>query len=177
MTEYRRPEPFDRVKHQRGEFTSTSPELNDWLHRYATQNRRRKLSAVWVIADRDHTVVAYATLSMTAVDRSAAPKALASGAPNPVPAVLLGRLAVDADHEGAGLGTALVEHCLAVAVATNQEVACRAIIVNALDEPAFEWWQRLGFRPLDPHDPDSLDHYLLTKEAEDVLDRLAGPPA
>lgn len=138
--------------------------LDEWLRRYTGQNRRRDTAATWVIADRDDVVVAYASVAMTAIDRSAAPDALAKGAPDPVPALLLGRLAVDQRYASLGVGTALAVHVLATAVELNEKAACRAVVVTAINEQARTWWERFGFRPFAPDEPDQLDLYLLTSE-------------
>lgn len=143
--------------------------LDAWLRRYAGQNRRRDTAATWVIADADGVVVAYASVAMTGIDRSAAPHALAKGAPDPVPALLLGRLAVDHRHTGLGIGTTLAAHVLATAVELNEKAACRAVAVTALTESARRWWERLGVRQFAPDEPDWLDLYLLTSDIEATL--------
>jgi len=140
------------------------PNLDEWLRRYAGQNRRRDTAATWVIADRQGLVVAYASIAMTGVDRSAAPEALEKNAPNPVPALLLGRLAVDRRYAGLGVGTALLSHVLATAVELNAKAACRAVMVTALNPEVRRWWEHRGFHSFE--DPDSLDLYLLTSEIE-----------
>jgi GNAT superfamily N-acetyltransferase len=109
------------------------------------------------------------TSSMTGIDRSAAPETLTKGAPDPVPALLLGRLAVDHRYANLGIGTALAAHVLATAVELNEKAACRATIVTALNPNARAWWERLGFHPFDPSDPDQLDLYLLTTEIQATL--------
>lgn len=145
--------------------------LDEWLRRYAGQNRRRDTAATWVITDADGVVVAYASVAMTGIDRSAAPRDLAKGAPDPVPALLLGRLAVDHRYANLGIGTTLTAHVLATAVELNEKAACRAVVVTALNQRAREWWQRLGFHPFEPDEPDQLELYLLTSEIEATLRR------
>jgi GNAT superfamily N-acetyltransferase len=105
------------------------------------------------------------------IDRSAAPNIVAKGGPDPVPALLLGRLAVDRHHANLGVGTALATHVLATAVELNEKAACRAVGVTALSQAARIWWERLGFHPFDPEQPDELDRYLLTSEIEATLRR------
>lgn len=173
MTDLRRPELLDPVRHDRSRFNSGEPALDDWLRRYAGQNRRRDTAATWVIAKPDGQVAAYASLAMTAIDRSAAPRAVAKQAPDPVPAVLLGRLGVDEDFAGLGVGTALVAYVLATAVELNAKAACRAVIVSALNPRARAWWERLGFHPFHADDPTETDLYLLTSEIEATLRQLA----
>ena len=89
---------------------------DEWLCRYTGQNSRRDTSATWVIADTND-VVAYANV-MTGIDRSAAPDALAKGAPDPVPALLLGRLAVDRRTPSS------LDRCLALETAGLVPIAC-----------------------------------------------------
>lgn len=169
MTELRRPEPIDPKRHDRSAFDPGAPELDDWLRRYAAQNRRRNTAATWVVADAEDTVLGYVSLSMTGIDRSSAPVALGKQAPDLVPALLIGRLAVDRSVAGLGVGTALVAHVLATAIDLNERAACRAVVVTALGAAARSWWVRFGFRSFDPNDPDSMDLYLLTTEIRATL--------
>jgi GNAT superfamily N-acetyltransferase len=163
LTDYRRPRPLDPALHDRTGFVCREPGFAEWLLRYAGQNRKANTAATWVIADGEHQVVAYATLSMTAIDISTAPDALRKAAPDPIPALLIGRLAVDQRHERLGLGTELVKHILATAVELNQSAAFKAVVVTALNDDARTWWRdRLGFAPFDPQDPNNFDLYLLT---------------
>jgi GNAT superfamily N-acetyltransferase len=168
LTEFRRPQPFDRTRHDRSEFDSGEPTLDDWLRRYAGQNRRSNTAATWVIVDEHDVVAAYASLSMTGIDRASAGP-FGRGAPEPVPALLIGRLAVDRRHAGLGLGTALVAQLLGTAAELNEKAACRAVVVTAVNEGAREWWESFGFVPLEPDDPESLDLYLLTSDIEATL--------
>jgi GNAT superfamily N-acetyltransferase len=172
LTELRRPALLDPRRHDRKQFESGAPRLDDWLRRYAGQSRRRDTAATWVVADANDLVVGYASVAMTGVDRSAAPEVLAKGAPDPVPALLLGRLAVDRHYANLGIGTALTAHVLATAVELNEKAACRAVIVTALNANVRAWWERLGFHPFDPDDPHQLDLYILTSEIQATLQRL-----
>jgi GNAT superfamily N-acetyltransferase len=169
LIELRRPTVLEPARHDRSTFDSGARALDDWLRRFAGQNRRRDTAATWVITDTSDVVVAYASIAMTGVDRSAAPTKLARHAPDPVPALLLARLAVDRRVAGRGVGTALVAHVLATAVELNLRAACRAVVVNALDTTARSWWERLGFIPFDPADPGGLDLSLLTQDIEVTL--------
>jgi GNAT superfamily N-acetyltransferase len=171
LIELHRPALLDPRRHDREQFDSGEAALDEWLRRYAGQNRRRDTAATWVIADADDLVVAYASVAMTGIDRSAAPEIVAKGAPDPVPALLLGRLAVDRRYANLGIGTALAAHVLATAVELNEKAACRAVVVTALNAKARAWWERLGFHSFEPDDPDRLDLYLLTSEIEATLRR------
>ncbi len=175
MTELRRPSLLEPARHDRSRFASGDDALDEWLRRYAGQNRRRDTAATWVITDAEDVVVAYATIAMSAIDRSSAPASVARQAPDPVPALLIGRLAVDQRHSGLGVGTALVAHVLATAVELNAKAACRAVVVNALHTSARGWWEHLGFSPFDPSDAQSLDLYLLTADVHATLQRMETP--
>jgi GNAT superfamily N-acetyltransferase len=169
LTEVRRPAPLDPGRHDRSQFDSGEPALDEWLRRYAGQNRRRDTAATWVIVEETSTVVAYASIAMTGIDRSAAPASLSRAAPHPVPALLLGRLAVDRRYAGKGIGRALVAHVLASAIELNTQAACRAVVVSALNSGARSWWENLGFHPFNPKDQSNPDLYLLTSEIEKTL--------
>lgn len=172
LTELFRPEPLDPKRHDRSTFDSGAPELDDWLRRYSTQNRKRNTAATWVVSDSSSVVRGYVSVAMTGVDRSSAPSALGAHAPDPAPALLIGRLAVDRSVSGLGIGTMLVAHVLANAVALNEQAAFRAVVVTALDDKARSWWERLGFHPFDPVDPESVDLYLLTSEIAATFESL-----
>ena len=144
MTDLHRPALLDLRRHDRTRFQCGEPILDEWLHRYAGQSRRRDTAATWVITDADQVVVASASIAMTSIDRSAAPAGLARQAPDPVPALLLGRLAVDRCYVGLGLGTELVAHVLATAVEFAVKL-CRAVVVTSLNAEVRRWWERLGF--------------------------------
>lgn len=171
LIELRRPDLLGPDRHDRAQFDSGELGLDEWLRRFAGQSRRRDTAATWVIADATGVVVAYASVAMTGVDRSAVPPRLAKQAPDPVPALLLGRLAVDHRHARRGIGTALVMHVLMTAVELNASAACRAVVVTALNADARRWWERIGFDPFDPSDEDALDLYMLTADIQATLER------
>ena len=114
-------------------------------------------------------MVAYTSLSMTAIDVSAAPSVLAKAAPDPIPALLIWPAGSRPAPLGQGLGTSLVGHVLAKVVELNQEAACRAVVVTAINDESRQWWEYLGFSPMDPDDPAGLDLYLLTADIEVTL--------
>ena len=66
----------------------------------------------------------------------------------------------------------LAAHVLATAVELNEKAACRAVVVTAINEQAQIWWERFGFRPFAPDEPDQLDLYLLTSEIEATLRKI-----
>ena len=163
--ELRRPVPLG-PEHDRTQFSCGEAPLDDWLHRYTGQDRRNNTAATWVIADQDYRIAAYATLLMTAIDYTAAPARLRKAAPDPVPALMVGRRAVDEMFAGLGVGTAMVRHLLATAVEVNLSAACKAVVVTALHEQAQAWWLKLGFAPFED---GGLELYLLTADTQKTL--------
>jgi GNAT superfamily N-acetyltransferase len=118
-----------------------------------------------VIADANDVVVAYTSVAMTGIDRSAAPQVLAKGAPDPVPALLLGRLGVDHRYVNLGIGTALAGHVLATAVELNEKAACRAVVVTALNaRPLLVAAARL--RAVASRGPRPVNLYVLSADIE-----------
>lgn len=93
-------------------------------------------------------VVGYYGLAPTAIVPTAMPRAIRTGLPpDPIPCLLLGQLATDTDWAGQGIGSGLLKHALARCVEAARLVGGRALIVNAVDEEAAEFWQRRGFLP------------------------------
>ena len=141
------PEPLDEW-HQLEPFTCREPALDDWLHEHARSSQTGDSARTYVIAAADHLVIGYYCLSGFSVARGRASSRLGSRQPDPLPGVLIGRLAVDRRFEGLGIGEALVTDALARAARVAETVGMRAIFVDALHESAAGYWQHHGFRPL-----------------------------
>ena len=110
MSPYRGPQPLG-VSHDVEEFDCGNEALNDWLQRRASRNQREGSSRTWVVADSTRVVGYYASATAV-VARAEATRRAARNQPDPLPAMLLGRLAVDREHQGRGLATALLKHFL-----------------------------------------------------------------
>lgn len=76
---------------------------------------------------------------------------------------------MDQSAAGLGLGTQLVEHVLTTSAELNLKVACRAVVVTALNETAYTWWQRFGFTPFADDEPTDLDLYLVGGDIQATL--------
>jgi GNAT superfamily N-acetyltransferase len=153
-------------EHERDHFSCGQASLDDFLKKFAKQYAKRKLGTTYVAMPRGTKhVVGYFTLAPSHFEFAHAPAALLKGLPkHPVPTLLLARLAVDLTEQGQGLGKFLLlsafEDCLHVA----QEVAFRAIEVEALDESAAAFYRKFGFLPF-PTNPHHLAIPLETVEA------------
>lgn len=129
--------------------------MNHWLRTHALANQKADYTKVMVVA-HDREVVGYYGLSLSSVQREDVPKKLRSHpAPNPIPCLLLGQLAVHRQWHGKGIGTALLKDALIRAVKIAENAGTRAVVVNALDETAGQFWTRVGFLATS-HDPQTL---------------------
>jgi GNAT superfamily N-acetyltransferase len=145
--------------------------LNSYLQKFALQNQRGQAARTYVVARGDR-VVGYYSLAAASARREETPARVAKGqAAQPVPVILLARLAVDSGEKGKGLGTRLLQDALLRAVQAAEIVGCRAVMVQAKDETAKAFYERLGFQP-SPTDPFRL--FLLMKDIKASLDALPG---
>jgi GNAT superfamily N-acetyltransferase len=138
------PEPLTEA-HDVSEFSCGKPVLDHWLKTRALSNQQKGFTAVLVL----HTagrVVGYYGLAPTGVVPAALPRAIRTGQPpKPVPCILLGQLATDTGWAGMGIGTGLVKHALQRCVEAASLIGGRALMVNAVDGEAAEFWKRRGF--------------------------------
>jgi len=121
--------------------------LNEWLRTRGLANQLQGFSATVVVCDEKRVVGFYA-LAPTAVTRESLPRALRGGqAPDPVPALLLGQLAVDKTWANRGLAAALLAHAFRRCLSAALLIGGRAVVVRAIDADAAAFWRRNGFRP------------------------------
>ena len=133
--------------HDVSEFSCGKPTLDQWLKTRALSNQEKGFTAVMVVHD-DGRVVGYYGLAPTAVVPSVLPRSVRTGQPpDPVPCLLLGQLATDTAWAGRGIGTGLLKHALQRCVQAAALVGGRALMVNAVDAEAAQFWQRRGFLP------------------------------
>ena len=141
-----RPEPLT-VAHDVSQFACGKPSLDRWLRTHALSNQQKGFTAVLVVHEANR-VIGYYGLAPTAVLPSTLPRSIRTGQPpTPVPCLLLGQLATDQNWIGKGIGTGLLKHALQRCVAAAELVGGRALIVNAVDAEAAEFWKRRGFIP------------------------------
>lgn len=137
------PEPLTAA-HILSEFSCGKPTLDHWLKARALSNQEKGSTAVLVVHDAGR-VVGYYGLAPTAVIPNALPRAIRTGQPpDPVPCLLLGQLATDLAWAGRGIGTGLVTHALERCVAAAALIGGRALVVNAIDSEAADFWRRRG---------------------------------
>jgi GNAT superfamily N-acetyltransferase len=144
------PEKLSSV-HDVSGFDSGEPALDDWLRRRAVQNEASGASRTYVVCV-GRKVVGYYTLAAGAVAHAEAHGRLRRNMPDPVPVMVLGRLAVDRTIHGQGVGTGLLRDAVLRTVQAAEIVGIRAILVHAISEAARRFYEKYGFvaSPLDP---------------------------
>ncbi len=136
--------------HALGTFDSGVVSLDDWLRRRALQNQVSGASRTFVACEAGRVVGFYA-LAASAVAPDAAPGRFRRNMPDPVPVVVLGRLAVSRAHQGQGLGRALFQDAAQRVVHAADTVGIRGLLVHAISDEAKAFYLRLGLvsSPLD----------------------------
>ena len=133
--------------HDLSQFSCGKPVLDHWLKTRALSNQEKGFTAVIVVHDQ-HRVVGYYGLAPTAVVPAILPRSIRTGQPpDPVPCLLLGQLATDITCAGKGIGTGLLKHALERSVTAARLIGGRALVVNAVDGEAADFWIRRGFVP------------------------------
>ncbi len=142
---------FDRGGHRVDAFSCGEAALDRWLHAYAGQTQQRDAARTFVTTELDGKVVGYYTLVAAQVDHERATANVRRGLSRhfPVPVALLARLAVDTSHQRAGLGRSLLLDALQRVLRASEEIAIRAITVDALNDRAASFYRGFGFEPSD----------------------------
>ncbi|KTG21622.1 GCN5 family acetyltransferase [Pseudoalteromonas sp. XI10] len=132
-------------------FSCGKPELDDWLIKKALKNHKRNNTRVYVVCDDNNKVIGYYAIAMGSVQRESALSSLKRNSPNPIPMVVLARLAVDEGYKGRGIGVGLLKDCVLRSVHAMNVVGGAGILVHALDDEAKAFYKRFGFNesPID----------------------------
>jgi len=135
-------------QHERKSFDCGERSLNQYLYRYANQDIRRRINRVFAASppDAPWQVIGYYSLSAGSLDPTDLPEEFRRRLPGyPVPVVLLGRLAVAESHQSKGL---LLADALQRITQASQIMAVYAVIVDALNDRASEFYRQFGLIPL-----------------------------
>lgn len=141
---------FERLAghHRRSDFSSGVEALDRYLHRQAGQDQRRALAVPYVLVDdATNEILGYYTLSTLSILPASLPEPTARRLPHyqAFPALLIGRLAVDQRHRGAGVGRLLLVDALLRCLAIGRQVGAMAVVVDAKDDAARSFYERFGF--------------------------------
>jgi GNAT superfamily N-acetyltransferase len=142
------------AEHALGGFDSGVASLDDWLRRRALPNQTSGASRTFVVLDAQ-AVVAYYALAASAVAVDAASGRFRRNMPDPIPVVVLGRLAIARPHQGGGLGRALFQDAARRVIQAADIIGVRGLLVHAISQDAKAFYVRLGLDP-SPIDPMTL---------------------
>lgn len=140
-------ERLDKNIHNRMDFDCGEPELNDYLRFTARQHVDKGYAQVWIAVEGPGSshIVGYYTLSMTSLTPD---EVQCKVGVKRVPAILLGKLAVDKRHHGQGIGVRLLMHAQLSALRLSQQVGVSVLVVDALHEQAAAFYRRYDFEEL-----------------------------
>ncbi len=144
------PEPL-AASHRLDDFECGEAALDDWLKRRALSNQSSGASRSFVVTDEGGHVRGYYAMAAGAVSHRLATSGVRRNMPDPVPVMVLARLAVDRGAQGLHLGAALLQDAVSRAVAVAQNAGVRALLVHALDEKARQFYEHYGFQPSPTH--------------------------
>lgn len=137
--------------HLLSDFDSGVPSLDYWLRRRARANQASGASRTFVLCEGER-VVAYYALASGAVKGTEAPGRVRRNMPDPIPVVVLGRLAIDRGLQGWGIGRALVRDALLRVAQAGELIGIHGVLVHALSDAARAFTLAVGFEP-SPLDP------------------------
>jgi predicted GNAT family N-acyltransferase len=143
--------PLDPAVHDRQGFECGVPPLDEYLHRFAEQHRRRGISSAYVLTEstQPERILGYYTLSAAEVDGERLTEAERKKLPRyPVPCFRMGRLACRTDQRGMGLGRLLLGCAVDRCLKARQQVTAYALLVDAKDDVAKAFYVHFGFKAL-----------------------------
>lgn len=136
-----------RAAHKTAGFNCGEPSLNLWLERHALVAASARTANTFVVC-RGRKVVGYFSIANAAVDHDKTSAKVRRNTPDPIPATLLARLAVDNAEKGNGLGESLLVDAGRRILLAAKHSAARLLIVHPLTEMAVAFYAKYGFRPL-----------------------------
>jgi len=133
--------------HQVVDFDSGEPALDDWLKRRAAKNQANGSSRTYVVCEgpAPDRVIGYYCLAAGAIGHAEAPSTMKRNRPDPVPVLVLGRLAIHKDHHLEGIGTALLNDAIRRAIQAADIAGIAALLVHAISEQARRFYRSRGF--------------------------------
>ena len=133
--------------HDRASFSCGDPALDIYIRKQASQDARRRVAQVFVaVANKPEEIAGYYTLSAASFEKHDLPLELAKRLPHyPVPAAVIGRLAVDLHRQGQGLGEFLLLDAILRVVRASDTIGVYAVIVDAKNDRTAAFYKRYGF--------------------------------
>lgn len=137
--------------HKLEAFESGEPSLDEWLRRRALKNQENGSSRTYVVCEGD-AVIGFYCLSAGAIGHAEAPGNLKRNRPDPIPVIVLGRLAIHTAYHQQGVGTALLRDAILRTLQAAEVAGVAALLVHALSEQARRFYRSRGFveSPIQP---------------------------
>ena len=137
--------------HQVSSFACGESTLDEWLKRRALGNQTSGASRTFVVTTPEREVMGYYALAAGAVAHQDTTRSIRQNMPDPIPVMVLARLAVDARAQGMKLGAALLQDALQRCVLVSQNTGVRAMLVHALNDRARQFYEYYGFKASPAH--------------------------
>lgn len=138
--------------HRYADFYCGETVLDEWLKRRAMTNQMNGASRTFVVADLAHRVYGYYAMAAGAVSHQLATGGVRRNMPDPIPVMVLARLAVDHRAQGIKLGGSLLQNAVNRAANVAQNTGVRALLVHALHDRAKLFYEHYGFQA-SPNNP------------------------
>lgn len=137
--------------HLLNDFECGEHALDDWLKRRAMSNQLSGASRTFVVVDENGRVWGFYAMAAGAISHQLATSAIRRNMPDPVPVMVLGRLAVDRQAQGMKLGAAMLQDAVKRALVVSQNTGVRALLVHALNDRAKQFYEHYGFQESPQH--------------------------
>ncbi len=144
------PQPLGAA-HLLDDFACGETALDEWLKRRAMNNQVTGASRTFIVVDEENRVRGFYAMAAGAVAHQMATSSVRRNMPDPVPVMVLGRLAADRQVQGIKLGAAMLRDAVNRAITVSQNTGVRALLVHALHERAKQFYQHYGFQESPQH--------------------------
>ena len=132
-------------QHDLSLFDCKNETLSQWLQKKALRNQTNGASRTFVICENNR-VIGYYTLAAGSIERLDSPGNVSRNMPNPIPIIVLGRLAIDINYQKKGLGKALLKDAMLRILSIAENAGVRALLVHAISNEAKQFYLSFGFK-------------------------------
>ena len=139
------------MSHRLDEFACGETLLDDWIKRRAMANQMSGASRTFVVADQQQRIFGYYAIAAGAVSHQMATNPVRRNMPDPVPVMVLARLAVHTKAQGIKLGASLLQDAVNRVVAVSHNAGVRALLVHAINDRAKQFYEHYGFQVSPAH--------------------------
>lgn len=164
----RKLDPADVVDH----FDCGDPAMNEYFRRYAKKNQGQLYGMTYVcVCPQVNAIIGFYTIATTTIPRAGIPDELLKGLPKyqDIPAILLGRLAVDRKAQGKKIGEFLISHCFDMCLSMTKVCGARYIVTDAY-ESTVAFYRKYGFREIQGSRPKTTKMFLDLKVVRSALE-------